>query len=123
MLDLYVNIRNRRKELKMTQSELANKTGYNNKSSIATIESGKVDLPLSKINEFAKALECTPGYLMGWEDAPSAFEKIEGLSSDETALVANYRMLSPNGQEKLFERSKELLQLEGYPTDKSAKIS
>ena len=30
---------------------------------------------------------------------------------------------SPNGQEKLFEQSKELLQLEGYPTDKNAKIS
>ncbi len=66
MLDLYTNIKNRRKELNMTQSELAEKAGYSNKSSIATIEAGKVDLPLSKINDLAKALDCTSAELMGW---------------------------------------------------------
>ena len=68
MLDLYKNIRARRKELHLTQEELAFKTGYTNKSSIASIESGRVDLPQSKIIEFAKALETTPGLLMGWDD-------------------------------------------------------
>lgn len=68
MLDLYVNIKNRRKELGMTQTELAEKTGYSNKSSIATIEAGKIDLPLSKVKEFAKALDCSADYLMGWND-------------------------------------------------------
>ncbi len=52
----------------MTQEELANKTGYTNKSSIATIEAGKIDLPQSKILEFAKALDTTPVELMGWND-------------------------------------------------------
>lgn len=68
MLDLYKNIKERRKALGMTQTELAEKTGYTNKSSIASIESGKVDLPQSKILEFAKALDCTPAQLMGWDD-------------------------------------------------------
>lgn len=75
MLDLYKNIKERRKALGMTQTELAEKTGYTNKSSIASIEAGKVDLPQSKILEFAKALDCTPAHLMGWEDPePKTFD-------------------------------------------------
>lgn len=70
MLDLYKNIKAKRIELKMTQDELAKKTGYTNKSSIATIEAGKIDLPQSKILEFARALNTTPSDLMGWDDVP-----------------------------------------------------
>lgn len=66
MLDLYSNIKNRRLELGMTQSELAKKMGYSEKSMISKIESGKVDLPQSKIVDFAKALNTTPSALMGW---------------------------------------------------------
>ncbi len=78
MLDLYVNIKNRRKELGMTQTELAEKTGYSNKSSIATIEAGKTDLPLSKVKEFAKALDCSADYLMGW-DNENDFNPVEDI--------------------------------------------
>lgn len=69
MLPLYKNIKNRRKELKLTQSELAERTGYADKSMIAKIEKGLIDLPLSKIEVFANALETTPSELMGdtWE--------------------------------------------------------
>ncbi len=67
MLQLYKNIKNRRTELHLTQSELADKMGYADKSMIAKIEKGLVDLPQSKILAFANALETTPSYLMGWE--------------------------------------------------------
>lgn len=67
MLQLYKNIKNRRTELHLTQSELADKMGYADKSMIAKIEKGLVDLPQSKILAFAEALETTPSYLMGWE--------------------------------------------------------
>ena len=66
-MTLYTNIRKRRKELNLTQDELAALTGYSGKSMIAKIESGKVDIPQSKIVEFAKALRTTPAKLMGWE--------------------------------------------------------
>ena len=69
MLDLYKNIKDRRIELGLTQTELAEKTGYSNKSSIASIELGKVDLPLSKIKTFAAALDCSASDLMGWDYA------------------------------------------------------
>lgn len=68
MLVLYKNIKARRTELKMTQTELAHKVGYSEKSSIAKIESGAVDLPLSKVKEIAKALDCSASTLMGWDD-------------------------------------------------------
>lgn len=70
MLKLYENIKTCRKAAKMTQEELARLTGYTDRSSIARIEKGEIDLPQSKIKQFAVALGTTPGRLMGWEDSP-----------------------------------------------------
>ena len=67
MLQLYRNIKNRRLELGLTQSELAKKLGYSDKSMIAKIEKGAVDLPQSKIIAFAEALNISPSDLMGWD--------------------------------------------------------
>ena len=68
MEKLYENIKARRIELGLTQDELARKMGYADKSMIAKIESGKVDLAQSKILAFAKALGTTPSMLMGGDD-------------------------------------------------------
>ena len=65
MEQLYKNIKARRIELGLTQQELAEKMGYTNRSSIAKIENGAVDLSQSKIIQFAKVLETTPSALMG----------------------------------------------------------
>ena len=68
MEKIYETIKTLRLKRGLSQEELAKKTGYTDRSSIAKIESGKVDLTNSKIEEFAKALGVTPGYLMGWRD-------------------------------------------------------
>lgn len=60
-------IKNRRIELGMTQEELAVKIGYKSKSTINKIELGINDIPLSKVEEFAKALSVSTAYLMGWD--------------------------------------------------------
>lgn len=65
-------IRERRTELGLTQDELAKKLGYKSKSSINKIELGVNDIPQSKIEQFAKALDTTPAYLMGWETKTDA---------------------------------------------------
>ena len=70
---LYKNIKERRIQLGLTQSELANKLGYADKSAIAKIEKGLVDLPQSKIKAFADVLETTPAELMGWSPWMEAF--------------------------------------------------
>lgn len=53
-------IRERRTELEISQDELAKKVGYTNRSSIARIESGEIDLPYSKIIAIANALSLDP---------------------------------------------------------------
>lgn len=70
MLKLYENIRACRKAAKMTQEELARKTGYTDRSTIARIEKGEIDLSQSKILQFAEALGTTPSHLMGWDQQP-----------------------------------------------------
>ena len=76
MLQLYKNIKHRRKELGMTQTDLAKKLGYTDKSMISKIENGSIDLPQSKIISFAEALNISPSDLMGWEE-PSPANKLD----------------------------------------------
>ena len=83
-------IRQRRIELGMTQDELAKKAGYQSSSSINKLESARV-LPSRKIELMAKALECSPAYLMGWseeeERANDILAHIVRLSDDELRMV------------------------------------
>jgi transcriptional regulator with XRE-family HTH domain len=66
-------IKKRRLELGMTQEELSIKAGYKSRSSINKIENSR-DLPLPKVQEVARILDCSPSYLLGWEDANSIIE-------------------------------------------------
>ena len=61
-------IRQRRNELGWSQRDLAAKMGYNNNSTITRIESGKVDIPQSRIVQFADVLGVSIAHLMGWEE-------------------------------------------------------
>lgn len=67
-MTLYDRIRLRREELGMSQEDLANKLGYKSRSTINKIELGINDITQSKIASFAKALDVTPAWLMGWEE-------------------------------------------------------
>ena len=66
MVNIGANIKKRREALGLTQEELAARLGYKSKSSINKIELGVNDLPQKKIVQFAKALNTSPGVLMGW---------------------------------------------------------
>lgn len=79
MLQLYKNIKEKRIALGMSQDDLAKKTGYTSRSSIAKIESGKVDLPQTKIKLFADALNVTPAELMGWDDSKDSIMSIPNI--------------------------------------------
>ena len=71
MINLYKNIKELRLQNHWTQEELAQRMGYTDRSMIAKIEAGKVDLARSKIIEFAKVFDVPPGDLMDedvWED-------------------------------------------------------
>lgn len=66
-------IKKRRLELGLTQEELAKKAGYKSRSSINKIELSR-DLPLPKVQEVARILDCSPSYLLGWEDKTNIIE-------------------------------------------------
>ena len=83
MLDLYKNIKERRLTLKMSQDMLAELTGYKDRSSIAKIEKGEVDISESKIREFAKALRTTPQELMGWDEPEKIITMAAHFDGDE----------------------------------------
>ena len=75
MIKLYQNIKNLREERGLSQDALAKLTGYTDRSSIAKIEKGQVDLQQSKIELFAKALGTTSYDLMGWDDPVPSHRK------------------------------------------------
>lgn len=90
MLQLYHNIKSKREELGISQDELAGKTGYTSRSSIAKIEKGLVDLTQTKIDLFAKALETTPSNLMGWdEQVEETADALFNLINDEVLQRLN----------------------------------
>ena len=68
MKTLGERIKERRKDLNLSQAELAEKLGYADRSTIAKIEKGVNDIAQSRIAAFAKGLHTTPAYLMGWTD-------------------------------------------------------
>lgn len=110
MLQLYKNIKKYRNKLGMTQTDLAKKMGYADKSMIAKIEKGAVDLPQSKIIAFADALNTTPSELMGWDDSPLGDynENIEYLK-DKPELLELYKEIVANDQlVLLFDKARKL---------------
>jgi len=102
-MEIYDNIRRLRNEKKMSQEDLAKQTGYTDRSSIAKIEHGEVDLPQSKIILFAKALGTTPGELMGDDgiirpEMATIQEEINKMDDNQLNRLISYaKFLNENG--------------------------
>jgi transcriptional regulator with XRE-family HTH domain len=73
-------IKSRREELGFSQEDLAKLLGYKSRSSINKIEMGINDITQHKIVSFAKALQTTPAYLMGWDDDSSSMKKNDAIA-------------------------------------------
>lgn len=105
MDQLYVNIKQHRLRLKMSQDELAQKMGYKDRSAIAKMEKGLVDLPVSKIYLLSNLFEITPDELMGdikKEDPPSSEPSLKqqpALTEQEQTLLELFRSLTPEQRE------------------------
>lgn len=94
-------IKEKRTERGWSQRELASRMGYNNNSTVARIEAGKVDIPQSRIVQFAEVLGVSVAYLMGWEEeiekdpvgmAERHFEII--MDEDINEIFDDFRSLS-----------------------------
>jgi transcriptional regulator with XRE-family HTH domain len=111
-MTLYERIRELRIEQGMTQDDLAHAMGYKDRSMITKIESGKVDISQKKVDYFAKVLNTSPAYLMGWTDdkrttrerIASVFEeasdKISQPKTPEARILAKGMDRMPEAQRK-----------------------
>ena len=106
MLELYKNIKKYRIMNHMSQQELARLTGYTDRSSIAKIERGLVDLPQSKIVLFANALHVDPGDLMG--------EVAVDFMTGDDVLIESIKMLNAAGRDRVLQYVSDLLDNEKY---------
>ena len=100
----------KRKELKLSQEELAAKAGLKSKSSISKIEAGR---PTSQntIYSLAQALDVSIAYLMGLEEKPeekAAFEASVLLDEDVMEMVHWYMALDPEKREAVKQMAKLL---------------
>jgi transcriptional regulator with XRE-family HTH domain len=98
-------IKQRRTELGWSQRDLAAKMGYNNNSTVARIENGKVDIPQSRIIKFGEVLGVSIAHLMGWEEeiekdpagvAERHFEIL--MDEDISEIFEDFKML--DGQQR-----------------------
>lgn len=115
-------IKARRQQLNLSQEELAQKIGYKSRSTINKIELGINDITQSKVIAFAKALDTTPAYLMGWteviEREKPAIENNDELSAQLKEFDKIFMSLSPEAQDKLIELGRLYQLSEQGPSDK-----
>lgn len=107
-------IKNRRKELGLSQEELAEKLGYKSKTSISKIEQDITDLPLSKVAKFAEILKTTPGYILGADETDAQIQMLpirERLQLEElmqqNAMFFNDETVSDEDKEKFLSALQE----------------
>lgn len=111
MLKLYENIKHYRKQQGYTQDELARLAGYTDRSSIAKIESGAVDLSQSKILQFAEIFHIPAGDLMGYDQNPEAQAQFEAslLKDEETMAMIRKYLALPEEKRKAVQQMVDVL--------------
>lgn len=111
MLEIYKNIKKYRKMMGLSQEELAKLAGYTDRSSIAKIEKGDVDLPQSKIRQFAEIFGIPAGDLMGNdgvllevdERAIGRFDKLrDDVAPGLSTVMKIYQMLDQEDRDEIL---------------------
>ena len=93
----------RRKQLNLTQEELASRMGYKSKSTINKIELGINDIPQSKVVKFAEVLHTDIAYLMNWEETQKKNDILSDIilkMNEDAELLSMVEKLSNLGFEK-----------------------
>lgn len=106
-------IKERRKIMGYTQTELGEKIGLQ-ASAIAKYENGRVEnIKRSVIANMAKVLDCSPCYLLDWEDRPLTEAENESTSSIPQ-IITYYNELNEYGKETATEHVRLLTLDEKY---------
>ena len=110
-------IKSLRENNELSQSQLAELVGYKDKTSIAKIEAGKVDLHQSKILAFSKALNVTPSFLLNLDsDKPESDQLIDNPAFFNR-MLKYLELLNSKGKEEASKRIEELTYIPEYAAD------
>lgn len=108
-------IRDARTQRGWSQRELAKRMGYSNHSTIGKIESGKVDIPQSRIVQFADVLGVTVSYLMNWKEdkhKQSTNQGVVQLSQQKQEFIKRVESMSDE-QLDILEKLLDLVENKG----------
>lgn len=88
-------IRIKRNELELSQTELAERAGYSDKTAISKLEHAGDDISMKQIKRVAKALGTTSSVLLGWKDgdAPTIEEEERALKIRKLYKYVPYQVL------------------------------
>lgn len=120
------NIKKLRKARGMTQAELADALGYSDRSMISHIEKGKTAVPIDKLDDFAKALNCSVADILGLDadlNYGAELEAVQEIVATEIAaadaelvavLISDYNKLNTAGKKEANKRVHEMSQLPAW---------
>ena len=108
-------VRSRRQELGLSMDELAKKVGYTGqagRTSIYKIETGRQDVPASKVKAIAAALETSEAYLMGVEirEKKSPLSELLSKAKGEPQIAKVVGVSQPEKQKEITLDSLEKLE-------------
>lgn len=106
MSEVYKNIKRVRLKRGYSQTQLAELTGYKDKTAISHIEQGKRKLTPDKVVIFANALGVSPMELMGWDVETNKADILAALMDDAifnilVELLEQYKKRDDAGKEKI----------------------
>lgn len=105
-------IKLQRAVLGMSQTELAKKLGYSEKSAISKIENGQTEPPVSKVQQFADVLQTSVAYLMGWGE-------VNTLEEDEQELLSIFRQFQPETRQTVIQMLSAFLSTQKSDTNQA----
>ena len=128
-MEVHDRIKQRRKELGLSAEEVAAALGVS-RATIYRYESAEIEkMPITILSPLAKVLQCSPGYLMGWEDEPQpkAFNPDDIVTNpkgtgarwlpdniDEQHLLTVFRDLNKHDKAVVIARAEELRELDAF---------
>lgn len=123
-MSLHDRIKEARKNKGLTQEQLGNLIGVA-KTTVAGYEKNREPVA-AKIGEIADTLGVDVNFLLQDEmkNSPTPTKaETEELNEQELKLIYNYRALNDEGQEKLFDYSKDLVSSGRYTKNNQPEIS
>ena len=104
MLSIGSRIKERRKELNISVEDLAIAIGKDRATVYRYENSDIKKLPTTILEPLAAALDVSPAWLMGYDDAETGGASAPAIDLDEAAVLSQYRRLSPEGRQYIHDQ-------------------